>query len=59
MVNPESPSFKFSERVGFIIGKGIRYLIVGGVILYIGKKAGRVTPTKPTPNSPPPPANLP
>ena len=29
MVNPDSPTFKISEKVGLIIGKGIRYILVG------------------------------
>jgi len=28
MVNPDSTTFKISEKIGLIIGKGIRYIIV-------------------------------
>jgi hypothetical protein len=27
---------KFSEKVGLIIGKGIIYIIVGGIIVFLG-----------------------
>ena len=51
MVNPDSPSFKFSEKIGLLIGKGIRYIIVAGAVVFIGGKLGD---SKPIPNSPPP-----
>jgi hypothetical protein len=41
MVNPNSSAFKFSEKFGLLIGKGIRYIIVGGVIIFLGGKLGR------------------
>ena len=28
MGNPNSSTFKFSEKIGLIIGKGIRYIVV-------------------------------
>lgn len=40
MVNSNSPAFKFSEKVGLIIGKGLRYIVVGGVIIFLGGKLG-------------------
>ena len=41
MVNSHSPAFKFSEKLGFIIGKGIRYMIVGGVIVLLSNRLSR------------------
>jgi len=49
MVNSSSPTFKFSEKVGLLIGRGIRYSIVAGVILFIGGKFGG---SNPAPNPP-------
>ncbi len=41
MVNPNSMTFKFSEKVGLFIGKGIRYVVEGGVIFFlVGKFDG-------------------
>lgn len=45
MVNPQSTAFKFSEKVGLLIGKGIRFMILGGVIVYLGGKLGRSNTT--------------
>jgi hypothetical protein len=57
MVNPDSPSFKFSEKLGLIIGKGIRYIIVGGIIVFIGGKINGSKPPQsvPNPQTPTPP----
>lgn len=54
MVNPNSTAFKFSEKVGLLIGKGIRYIIVGGVIIFLGGKFGGSNPStsQPAPNPP-------
>ena len=49
MVNPNSTAFKFSEKVGLLIGKGIRYIIVGGVIIFLSGKFGG---SNPAPNRP-------
>lgn len=54
MVNPNSPTFKFSEKVGLIIGKGIRYIIVGGIIVFLGGKLKNSNPSKAVPNPQPP-----
>ena len=64
MVNPDSASFKFGEKIGLLIGKGIRYMIVAGVVVFIGGKLGGSKPSQPIPNPPtttppPPPAALP
>jgi len=59
MVNPDSPAFKISEKVGLIIGKGIRYLIVGGVIVFLGGKLGGSKPSHPVPNPGPGPSPSP
>ena len=34
MVDKNSPAFNDSEKIGLIIGKGIRYIIVSGVIIF-------------------------
>ena len=54
MVNPNSPAFKFSEKVGLLIGKGIRYIIMGSVIIFLGGKFGdsNPPPSQPAPNTP-------
>ena len=49
MVNSNSPAFKISEKLGLIIGKGIRYMIVGGLIVFLGNKLSR---SNPIPNPP-------
>jgi len=54
MVNPDSPTFKFSEKIGLIIGKGIRYILVGGVIVFLGGKLGGSKPSPPVSNPPAP-----
>lgn len=56
MVNPSSRTFKVSENIGLIIGKGIRYLIVGGILYFIGGKLGgtKQPPSQPVPGPPAP-----
>lgn len=53
MVNPDSPSFKFGEKIGLLIGKGIRYIVVGGVVIFISGKLGGSKPSQ-APTTPPP-----
>jgi hypothetical protein len=52
MVNPESVAFRFSEKVGFIIGKGIRYIIMGSVVFFL--KGKFIGPTNTPPYQAPP-----
>lgn len=57
MVNPDSPTFKFSEKIGWIAGKIIRYaLISSGIILFSSllknKRPSHITPSNP-PSQPP------
>lgn len=54
MVNTDSLTYITSEKVGFFIGKVIRYFIIGGVVIFIGGKLGRSTPSQP-PSAPPAP----
>jgi len=54
MVNKDSPTFKFSEKIGLMMGKGIRYILVGGVLVFLGGKLGGSKPSQPVPNPPPP-----
>jgi hypothetical protein len=59
MVNPDSATFKFSEKIGLILGKVIRYIIVGGIVVFLGgiingSKPSQPVPNPPAPTSPPP-----
>lgn len=56
MVNSNSPTFKFSEKIGLIFVKGIRYMIMGGVVVFINGRLVGSQPFQPVPNLPPPPA---
>lgn len=38
MVNTNSPAFKISEKVGTVLGRGIRYIVVGTAIAFFGNK---------------------
>jgi hypothetical protein len=49
MVNPNSPVYKFSERVGLTIGKMIRYIVIDGIIVFIGGELGGSTPSQQPP----------
>jgi hypothetical protein len=52
MVNSNSLVFNYSEKIGFIIGKAIRYVVIGGIIYLIGGKLGGSNPTTPPPTLP-------
>lgn len=54
MVDPNSPAFNFSEKIGLVIGKGIRYIIICGVVVFMGGKLGGSKPSQPVPNPPGP-----
>ena len=54
MVNPDSPTFQFSEKVGLLIGKVIRYAIVGAAVVFIGGLINGPKPSHKVPNPPPP-----
>ena len=54
MVNTNSPAFNFSEKIGLVIGKGIRYIIIGGIVVFMGGKLGGSKPSQPVPNPPGP-----
>ena len=53
MVNSNSPAYKFSEKVGLIIGKSIRYILIGGIAIFIGGKLGGSRSSQPAPPPPP------
>ena len=59
MVDPTSPVFNRSEKIGFIIGKGIRYIIIGGIAIFIRGKLGGSKPYQPVQNPPTPSAPSP
>jgi hypothetical protein len=44
MVNPESPTFRFFEKVGYISGKLIRVILIGTAIRFVSKKLGGFMP---------------
>lgn len=50
MVNPNSSSFKFGEKVDLVLGKAIRYIVIGGVIVFLGGKVGSHA-NKPSPSN--------
>lgn len=54
MVNTNLPAFNFSEKIGLVIGKGIRYIIIGGIVVFMGGKLGGSNPSQPVPNPPGP-----
>lgn len=55
MVNPDSPAFKFSEKIGLFIGKTIRYALIGSGIILLGGLLKNIRPSHShtTPNNPP------
>lgn len=55
MVNPDSPAFKFSEKIGLFIGQTIRYALIGSGIILLGGFLKNIKPSHITPNNPPPP----
>lgn len=59
MVNSDSPFLLFGEKVGIVIGKGIRYAVIGGIIYVFGGKLFGSTPPQPGPNPVPPPVGPP
>jgi hypothetical protein len=54
MVNSSSPAYKFSEKVGLVIEKCIRLIVIGGIAIFIGGKLGGSTPSQSTPAPPAP-----
>jgi hypothetical protein len=56
MVNGHSIAYRFYEKAGLVIGKGLRYIILGGIAVFIGGKLAGSTPSQPAPA---PPALLP
>lgn len=44
MVNPNSPTYKFSEKVGLVISKTIRYPLFCALALFIVEKLGKYIP---------------
>jgi hypothetical protein len=54
MVDQNSPTFNYSEKIGFIIGKAIQYIVVAGTIAFIGGNLGGSQLFQPSPNPPGP-----
>ena len=58
MVNLDSPVFKFSEKIGLVIGTTIRYTLIGSGIIFLGGLLKNIKPSHSIPNNPPsPPPN--
>jgi hypothetical protein len=53
MVNPESPTFRFSEKVGYIVGKIIKIVVVASVLSFVGGKLTGSRPVQPQRQQPP------
>lgn len=53
MVNPDSPAFKFSEKIGLFIGLTIRYALIGSGIILLGGLLKNIRPSHTTPNNSP------
>ena len=53
MVNPDSPTFKISEKIGLIIGTAIRYALFGSAIVLLGGLIKNINPSYSAPNRPP------
>jgi len=54
MVNPDSPTFKFSEKIGLVVGTMIRYALIGSGIILLSSllKIKNKRPSNTTPNGP-------
>ena len=53
MVNPDSPAFKFSEKIGLFINTMIRYALIGSRIILLGGLLKNIRPSHTTPNKSP------
>ncbi|MFT5250284.1 MAG: hypothetical protein ACI93P_002019 [bacterium] len=56
MVDSNSPTYKFSEKIFLVIEKGIRYIVIFGITVFIGGKLGGCSLFKPLPAPSAPPA---
>ena len=57
MVNPNSFAFQFSEKVGRLFGRGIRFVFFGGLVIVVGGLLGGRSNKSPSKNPNRPPAN--
>jgi hypothetical protein len=56
MANARSPLFLISEKVGFLVGKCLRVVVVGGIFYFISRMLTGSTSSQPVPGPPAPPA---
>lgn len=35
-MNQNSPGYTLAEKVGLVIGRGLRYVVIGGVVFILG-----------------------
>ena len=54
MINSNSLIFRYSEKAGLIFGKVVKYMVVSGIVIFIGGKLGGSQP----PVNPAPPEAL-
>ncbi len=45
MVNTNSPTFKVAEKVGLVIGKAIRYALIGSGVVLLGGLLKNIRPS--------------
>jgi len=60
MVNPDSSTFQSGERIGLLIGKALRYALLGSAVYVLGGLIKNIKPSHSAPNKPPstPPSSL-
>jgi hypothetical protein len=51
MVNSTSPVYRFSFKVGLVIGNTIRFMLIGGIAVFVDGKLGGSKPA-PAPRIP-------
>ena len=47
MVNPESPTFRFFEKVGYFSGRLFRIIVLAYIVQFLGQKLDKFLPTGP------------
>jgi hypothetical protein len=49
MVNPNSKTFQISEKIGQMVGRSLRYLVLGGMVLLLSRLLKGSKPVQPAP----------